>query len=77
MSGGPEYTVVAMQKDGQLVRVPDVTLQALHSGHLTQAEILESAESSAKGGIIFAIVGALLCLGAGAFLVLKKEKKTV
>lgn len=75
MDGGPEYTAVALQKDGQLVRVPDVTLQALHSGHLTQAEILESAESSAKGGMITAIVGAVLCFGAGAFLIVKKEKK--
>ena len=75
VDGGPEYTVVAMQKDGQLVRVPDVMLQALHSGHLTQAEILESAESSAKGGMITAIVGAVLCFGAGAFLIVKKEKK--
>ena len=75
MDGDREYTVVALQKDGQLVRVPDVTLQALHSGHLTQAEILESAESSAKGGMITAIVGAVLCFGAGAFLIVKKEKK--
>ncbi len=75
MSGGPEYTVVALQKDGQLVNVPDVTLQALHIGHLTQAEVLESAESSAKGGMIIAIVGAVLCLGAGAFLIVKKGKK--
>ena len=75
MSGGPEYTVVALQKDGQLVRVPDVTLQALQSGHLTQAEVLENAESSAKGGMIIAIVGAVLCLGAGAFLIIKKEKQ--
>ena len=75
MSGGPEYTVVALQKDGQLVNVPDVTLQALHIGHLTQAEILESAESSAKGGMIAAIVGAVLCFGAGAFLIVRKEKK--
>ena len=76
MSGGPEYTVVALQKDGQLVNVPDVTLQALHIGHLTQAEVLESAESSAKGGMIIAIVGAVLCFGAGAFLIVKKEKQT-
>ena len=75
MSGGPEYTVVALQKDGQLVNVPDVTLQAVHSGHLTQAEILENAESSAKGGMIIAIVGAVLCFGAGAFLIIKKEKQ--
>ena len=75
MSGGPEYTVVALQKDGQLVNVPDVTLQALHIGHLTQAEVLESAESSAKGGMIAAIVGAVLCFGAGAFLIIKKEKQ--
>lgn len=75
MDGDREYTVVALQKDGQLVRVPDVTLQAVHSGHLTQAEILESAESSAKGGMITAIVGAVLCLGAGAFLIVRKEKK--
>jgi len=77
MDGGPEYTVVALQKDGQLVRVPDVTLQALQSGHLTQDEVLENAESSAKGGMIIAIVGAVLCLGAGAFLIVKKEKQTV
>ena len=75
MSGGPEYTVVALQKDGQLVNVPDVTLQALHIGHLTQAEVLENAESSAKGGMIIAIVGAVLCFGAGAFLIVKKEKQ--
>lgn len=75
MAGGFEYTVVALQKDGQLVNVPDVTLQALHSGHLTQAEILEDAESDAKGGMIIAIVGAVICLGAGAFLLVKKEKK--
>ena len=75
MDGGPEYTGVALQKDGQLVRVPDVTLQALQSGHLTQAEVLENAESSAKGGMIIAIVGAVVCLGAGAFLIVKKEKK--
>ena len=75
MDGGPEYTVVALQKDGQLVRVPDVTLQALQSGHLTQDEVLENAESSAKGGMIIAIVGAVVCLGAGAFLIVKKEKK--
>jgi len=37
MDGGPEHTVVGLQKDGQLVRVPDVTLRAVHSGHLTQA----------------------------------------
>ena len=75
MDGGLEYTVVALQKDGQLVRVPDVTLQTIRSGHLTQAEILESEASSAKGGMIFAIVGAVLCLGAGAFLIVKKEKQ--
>ncbi len=75
MDDGPEYTAVALQKDGQLVRVPDVTLQALQSGHLTQAEVLENAESSARGGMIIAIVGAVLCLGAGAFLIVKKEKK--
>ena len=75
MAGGFEYTVVGLQKDGQLVRVPDVTLQAIHSGHLTQAEILESEESSAKGGMIIAIVGAVVCLAAGAFLIVKKEKQ--
>ena len=75
MAGGFEYTVVGLQKDGQLVRVPDVTLQAIRSGHLTQAEILENEASSAKGGMIIAIVGAVVCLGAGAFLIVKKEKK--
>jgi len=75
MDGGPEHTVVALQKDGQLVRVPDVTLQAIHPGHLTQAEILESEGSSAKSGMIIAIVGAVLCFGAGAFLIVRKEKK--
>ena len=73
--GGPEYTVVALQKDGQLVRIPDVTLRAIHSGHLTQDAILENEASSAKGGMITAIVGAVLCFGAGAFLIVKKEKK--
>ena len=75
MDAGPDFTIIALQKDGQLVNVPDVTLQALHSGHLTQAEILEDAESDAKGGMIIAIVGAVICLGAGAFLLVKKEKK--
>ena len=75
MDGGPEYTVIALQKDGQLVRVPDVTLRAIRSGHLTQDEILESEASSAKGGMIIAIVGAVLCFGAGAFLIVKKEKQ--
>lgn len=75
IDGGPEYTVVALQKDGQLVRVPDVTLRAIRSGHLTQDEILENEASSAKGGMITAIVGAVLCFGAGAFLIVKKEKK--
>ena len=75
MDGGPEYTVVALQKDGQLVRVPDVTLRAIRSGHLTQDAILENEASSAKGGMITAIVGAVLCFGAGAFLIVKKEKK--
>jgi len=75
MDGDREYTVVALQKDGQLVRVPDVTLRAIHSGHLTQDAILENEASSAKGGMITAIVGAVLCFGAGAFLIVKKEKK--
>ena len=75
MDGGPECTVVALQKDGQLVRIPDVTLRAIHSGHLTQDAILENEASSAKGGMITAIVGAVLCFGAGAFLIVKKEKK--
>lgn len=75
MDGGLECTVVALQKDGQLVRVPDVTLRTIHSGHLTQNEILENEASSAKGGMIIAIVGAVLCFGAGAFLIVKKEKK--
>ena len=75
LDSDPAYTVVALQKDGQLVRVPDVTLQALQSGHLTQAEVLENAESSAKGGMIISIVGAVLCFGAGTFLIVKKEKK--
>ena len=75
MDGDREYTVVALQKDGQLVCVPDVTLRAIHSGHLTQDAILESEASSAKGGMITAIVGAVLCLGAGAFLIVRKEKK--
>ena len=75
MDGSPECTVVALQKDGQLVRVPDVTLRAIHPGHLTQDAILENEASSAKGGMIIAIVGAVLCLGAGAFLIVKKEKK--
>ena len=74
LDSDPEYTVVALQKDGQLVRIPDVTLQALQSGRLTQAEVLENAESSAKGGMIIAVVGAVLCFGAGAFLIVKKEK---
>ena len=76
MDGDREYTVVALQKDGQLVRVPDVTLRAIQSGHLTQNEILENEASSAKGGMIAAIVGAVLCFGAGAFLIVKKEKQT-
>ena len=76
MDGDREYTVVALQKDGQLVRVPDVTLRAIHSGHLTQDAILENEASSAKGGMITAIVGAVLCFGAGVFLIVKKEKKT-
>ncbi len=75
MDGDREYTVVALQKDGQLVRVPDVTLRAIHSGHLTQDAILENEASSAKGGMITAIVGAVLCFGAGVFLIVKKEKK--
>ena len=75
MDGGLECTVVALQKDGQLVRVPDVTLRTIHSGHLTQNEILENEASSAKGGMITAIVGAVLCFGAGAFFIVKKEKK--
>ena len=75
MDGDREYTVVALQKDGQLVCVPDVTLRAIHSGHLTQDAILENEASSAKGGMIIAIVGAVVCLGAGAFLIVKKEKK--
>ena len=44
--------------------------------HLTQNEILENEASSAKGGMITAIVGAVLCFGAGVFLIVKKEKKT-
>ena len=75
MDGDREYTVVALQKDGQLVRVPDVTLRAIHSGHLTQDAILENEASSAKGGMITAIVGAVLCFGAGVFLIVRKEKK--
>ena len=75
MDAGSEYTVVALQKDGQLLKVPDVTLRAIHSGHLTQDAILENEASSAKGGMITAIVGAVLCFGAGVFLVVRKEKK--
>ena len=75
MDGDQEYTVVALQKGGQLVRVPDVTLRAIHSGHLTQDAILDSEASSAKGGMISAIVGAVLCFGAGVFLIVKKEKE--
>lgn len=75
MDDGSEYTVVALQKDGQLLKVPDVTLRAIHSGHLTQDAILENEASSAKGGMITAIVGAVLCFGAGVFLMVRKEKK--
>jgi len=75
MDDGSEYTVVALQKDGQLLKVPDVTLRAIHSGHLTQDAILENEASSAKGGMITAIVGAVLCFGAGVFLIVRKEKK--
>ena len=75
MDGGLDYTIIAMQQDGKLVRVPDITLQALHPGHVTQADILAAAESDAKVSMIIAIVGAVACLGIGLFLMVKKEKK--
>lgn len=73
MDGGLDYTIVAVQQNGKLVRVPDVTLQALHTGHLSQDDILATEESTAKSATVIAIVGAVLCLGAGAFLLIRKE----
>ena len=74
MDGGLDYTIIAMQQNGKLVRVPDVTLRAAHTGHMTKEDLLADAESDAKGSMIIAIVGAVICLGVGAFLLVKKEK---
>ena len=75
MDGSPDCTIVALQRNGRLERVPDVVLRALHSGHLTQTEILEYETSSAKGGAVISYVLAVAFLGAEVFLLIKKEKK--
>ena len=75
MDGSLDCTIVALQRNGRLERVPGVVLRAVHSGHLTQAEILEYEASSAKGGAVVSYVLAVAFLGAGVFLLIRKEKK--
>jgi hypothetical protein len=75
MEGDLDYTIIGLQQNGQLVDAPELDLLAVHSGHLSAADLLEYAESSAKTSTITAIVIAVVLAGVGVLLIVKGDTK--
>lgn len=61
-----EYTIIGLQENGKLEKIPELDLIATVSGHLTVDELLEYADSSAATAKItaFIIAAVLACIGA-------------
>ncbi len=75
MEGDLDYTIIGLQQNGQLVDAPELDLLAVHPGHLSTADLLEYAESSAKMVTIGTIVTAVVLAGVGVLLIVKGDKK--
>ena len=69
-----DYTIIALQKNGKLEKVPELDLISTVSGHLTPEEMLEHADSSNTTVIITASVITLAFAVSGVLLLVKAPK---
>ena len=69
-----EYTIIGLQKNGKLEIVDELGVTMTASGHLTAEEMLEKAESSSSGAIVFYFAAAAVLMGFGIWKIVKAGK---
>lgn len=66
-----EYTVIGLQQDGKLEKIPELDMVPTVAGKLTAAEMLEKAESGSKGATVFYFAAAAVLMGFGIWKIVK------
>lgn len=69
-----DYTIIGLQKNGKLKKLPELDLIATVSGHLTVEELLEYADSSASTAKTTAFIIAAVFAGLGVLIIVRSTK---